>query len=245
MSDRTGHHSDAGRRAPFGPAGFDRNALADSLPLVVPAIPFGFVLGLAMTESEMPLWVAALSSPLIFGGASQLALVTIAGSASLWALCVAVLVINSRHIMYSAALASAFRDQPRWFRWLAPWFLIDQIFALMATRPSHDPDAFRGYYLSCAAVFFAVWNVAVPAGMLVGPIVPESWRLEFAPVFMFAGLTLFAINRRPAAVAAVFGGFVSLIAIDLSDRIGVVVGALSGVAAAVVTEELDDRRAAR
>ena len=245
MRDHTSHDTGIGRHAPFGMVGFDRSALADSLPLVIPAIPFGFVLGLAMTESEMPLWVAALSSPLIFGGASQLALVTLAGSASLWALCVAVLVINSRHIMYSAALASAFREQPRWFRWLAPWFLVDQIFALASVRPSHDPDSFRGYYLSCAVVFVGVWNVAAPVGMLVGPIVPESWRLEFAPVFMFAGLTLFAINRRPAALAAIVGGGVSLIAVDLSDRLGIVVGALCGVTAAVAAEELIDRPANR
>jgi len=223
----------------------DRAALADSVPLVIPAIPFGFVLGLAMTESEMPLWVAALTSPLIFGGASQLALVTLAGTASLWALCVAVLVINSRHIMYSAATATAFRDQPRWFRWLAPWFLIDQIFALVSVRRFPDADSFRGYYLTCAVVFFGVWNLAVPAGMLLGPIVPDSWRLEFAPVFMFAGLTLFSVNRAPAAVAAIVGGLVSLIAIDLSDRLGIVVGALSGVLAAVAAEELIDRNAER
>lgn len=221
---------------------FDRSAVADSIPLVIPAIPFGFVLGLAMTESEMPLWVAALSSPLIFGGASQLALVTIAGSVSLFALCLAVLVINSRHVMYSAAMAPAFRHQPRWFRWLAPTTLVDQVFALMSVRPTHDADEFRRYYLSSAFVFALVWNLSVPAGMLIGPIIPESWRLEFAPVFMFAGLTLLAVHKIPAAVAVVVGGSVSAISIGLSDRLGIIVGALSGVVAAVVAEEMLERR---
>lgn len=241
MSEDTTIHD----RMPFVPSTLDRAALADAVPLVIPAIPFGFVLGLAMTESNMPLWVAAMSSPLIFGGASQLAFVTLAGTASLWALCVAVLVINSRHIMYSAATATAFRDQPRWFRWLGPWFLIDQIFALVSVRRFQDTDSFRGYYLTCAVVFFGVWNLAVPAGMLLGPIVPDAWRLEFAPVFMFAGLTLFTVNRVPAAVAATVGGIVSLIAIDLPDRLGIVVGALSGVVAAVMAEGVIDGRAER
>ena len=108
------------------------------------------------------------------GGASQLALVTVAGSASLWALCVAVLVINSRHIMYSAALASAFREQPRWFRWLAPWFLVDQIFALASVRPSHDPDSFRGYYLSCAVVFFGVGVELGDTGHMFGRLQADA-----------------------------------------------------------------------
>ncbi len=46
----------------------DRQALADVVPLAIPAIPFGFVVGLAATESAMPTWVAWLTAPLIFAG---------------------------------------------------------------------------------------------------------------------------------------------------------------------------------
>lgn len=77
----------------------DRQAVTDAIPLLIPAIPFGFVLGLAMTKSEMPLWAAWLTSPLIFAGAAQLTMVIIAGTASLWAIISAILVINSRHVM--------------------------------------------------------------------------------------------------------------------------------------------------
>ena len=214
----------------------DRAAITEAVPLVIPAIPFGFVLGLAMTESEMPLWVAALSSPLLFAGAAQLTLVTIAGTASLWAIISAVLVINSRHVMYSAALAPVFRRQPRWLRWLAPFVLVDQVFALAVVRQGDEPADFRRFYLTIGVLFFTVWNLAVPLGMVVGPIIPESWRLEFAPVVMFLGLTLFAIKRVPAGVAALVGGLVSLAAAGLTDRLGILVGALCGVGAGTIAE---------
>ena len=233
----TASNNETGRRR------IDRKALADVVPLAIPAIPFGFVVGLAATESAMPQWVAWLTAPLVFAGAAQLAMITLAGTASLWAVITAVLVINTRHVMYSAALAPTFRHQPRWMRWIGPFFMVDQTFALAALQTRRSPADFRRYYLTIALTLYAVWNVVVPLGMLVGPIVPDSWRLDFAPPIMFAGLTLFAIKRTPAAVAAIVGGFVSLATVDLRDRLGIVVGAIAGVVAGAIAEQIIERRA--
>ena len=229
--------------ARWGPA--DRQAVTDVVPLVIPAIPFGFVIGLAVTESAMPQWAGWLTAPLVFAGAAQLAMITLAGTASLWAVITAVLVINTRHVMYSAALAPTFRRQPRWMRWVGPFFMVDQTFALAALQTHRSPADFRRYYLTVSLTLYAVWNTVVPLGMLVGPIVPESWRLDFAPPVMFAGLTLFAIKRTPAAVAALVGGFVSLATVDLRDRLGIVVGAVAGVLAGAIAEQVIERRGPR
>jgi len=164
--------------APTRHSRVDRQAFTDAIPLLIPAVPFGFVLGLAMTKSEMPLWAAWLTSPLVFAGAAQLTMVTIAGTASLWAIISAVLVINSRHVMYSAALAPLFREQPRWFRWVGPVMLIDQVFALAMLRSDQEPDSFRRYYITTMVLFGTTWNVAVPLGMVIGPVIPEAWRLD-------------------------------------------------------------------
>lgn len=223
--------------APTRHSRVDRQAFTDAIPLLIPAVPFGFVLGLAMTKSEMPLWAAWLTSPLVFAGAAQLTMVTIAGTASLWAIISAVLVINSRHVMYSAALAPMFREQPRWFRWVGPVMLIDQVFALAMLRSDQEPDSFRRYYITTMVLFGTTWNVAVPLGMVIGPVIPEAWRLDFAPVIMFAGLALFAIKRVPAGVAALVGGSISLLAAGLSDRLGILVGAVCGVVAGAIAEQ--------
>lgn len=220
----------------------DRDALSDVVPLVIPAIPFGFVVGLAITESAMPGWIAWLSAPLVFAGAAQLAMITLAGTASLWAIIAAVLVINTRHVMYSAALAPVFRSQPRWMRWFAPFILVDQAFALSVVQVDKDPSAFRRYYLTVALTLYLTWNLVVPLGMLIGPVVPEGWRLDFAPPIMFAGLVLFAVNRVPAGVAALAGGLTSLAAVGLRDRVGIVIGAIVGVVAGAVAEQILARR---
>ncbi len=216
----------------------DRRALADVVPVLIPAIPFGFVIGLAITESAMPAWIGWLSAPLVFAGAAQLAMITLAGTASLWAIIAAVLVINTRHVMYSAALAPTFRAQPRWMRWFAPFLLVDQAFALSVVQGGKDPAAFRRYYLTVALALYLTWNIVVPLGMLIGPVIPAAWRLDFAPPIMFAGLVLFAVNRVPAGVAAIAGGLTSLATVGLRDRLGIVVGAVVGVAAGALAEQL-------
>ena len=220
----------------------DRQALVDIVPLAIPAIPFGFVIGLAVTESAMPHWVAWLTAPFVFAGAAQLTMITLAGSASAWAIITAVLVINTRHVMYSAALAPSFRHQPTWMRWFAPFLMVDQVFALAALQHDRSPAEFRRYYLTVAITLYAIWNTVIPLGMLVGPVVPESWQLGFAPPVMFAGLTMFAIKRIPAGVAALVGGFVSLATVDLRDRLGIVVGALAGVLAGAIVEQIIAQR---
>lgn len=214
----------------------DRRALAAAVPLFVPAVPFGFVLGLAMTEGQMPVAIGWSSSPLVFAGAAQLALITLAGTASIWAVVTAGLVINTRHVMYSAALAPAFRLQPRWMRWLGPFLLIDQVFALVALQADRAPDEFRRYYLTAGLFFWVNWQWATALGMVVGPVVPESWQLGFAPPVMFVGLVVIGLTRRPQVVAAVVGAVVGLVFAGLPDRLGILLGALAGVAAGAAAE---------
>lgn len=214
----------------------DPQAVRDAFPLFLPAIPFAFVLGLAMVESEMPTGLAYSTSWFVFAGAAQLAVVTLAGTASVWAVVVAGLVINTRHVMYSAAMAPTFRDQPRWMRWLGPFMLLDQVFALAALQTARTSAEFRRYYLTCGLFFWVNWQWATALGMVVGPVVPEAWRLEFAPSVMFLGLVIIGIKNMPAGVAALVGGVVGLAAAGLQDRLGIIIGAVCGVIAGAVAE---------
>jgi predicted branched-subunit amino acid permease len=86
-------------------------------------------------------------------------------------------------------------------------------------------------------VFALGWNLVTAVGLVVGPSVPAGWRLDFAPAVMFAGLTIVAVNRRPAAVAALVGGAAGLLAVGLRDRLGILVGAIAGVVAGAIADE--------
>lgn len=215
---------------------FDRTAVTDAAALFLPAIPFGFVLGLAVTEGEMPPLVGWSTSIFVFAGAAQLAVVSLAGTATLWSVVVAGLVINTRHVMYSAAMAPVFQRQPVWMRWVGPFMLLDQVFALSILQSDRPPAEFRRYYLTVGLFFFVNWQWVTALGLVVGPVVPDSWRLGFAPPIMFLGLVLIGLHRVPQGVAALVGGIVGLAAAGLPDRLGILIGAVAGVAAGTVAE---------
>lgn len=217
-------------------------ALKDSFPLLIPAVPFGFVLGVTISESVVPDGIGVLTSWTIFAGAAQLAFLTLAGTASLGAAIAAALVINARHVMYSAAIAPVFEPQPRWFRWLAPSVLIDQVFALAMQRADADPTWFRRYYLWVGAQFFLVWQTVTLLGLFFGSVIPEEIQIGFAPAVMFAGLVILGITNRPGVVAAFVGAVVCLATLSLPNRVGLLIGAACGVVAGSIAEALQQRR---
>jgi predicted branched-subunit amino acid permease len=148
------------------------------------------------------------------------------------------LVVNARHLMYSAALAPTFQRQPRWFRWVGPYFLIDQVFALTTLRPQQDPDRFRTHYLAAGLTFWVLWLAVVALGLLIGPVVPEEWNLEFAIPILFIGLLVVGTETWPEVVAAVAGAAVTWLVAGLPNRTGLLVGSVAGVAAGTVAERL-------
>ncbi len=184
----------------------------------------------------MPTAVGLASSVAIWAGSAQFAVLTLAGSASWLTIVATAIVINSRHVMYSAAMATRFRDQPRWFRWFGPYLLIDQVFALLTTADDLRGDAFRRYFLTIGAVFWVGWHIAVTVGFVFGSSVPDSWQLSVAAPIMFAGLVVMGLTRTPAAVAAVVAAIVCLGTLGLPNRLGLLVGATAGVIAGYLVE---------
>ena len=216
-----------------------RRGVIDALPLFVPVIPFGLVIGLAITNTGMNPFVGWSGTWLIFGGAAQLTLITLLGGGVAVAAAVGTaLVVNARHLMYSAALAPTFQRQPRWFRWFGPYLLIDQLFALTTVRLEEEPDSFRAYYLAAGATFWILWSVVVALGLLLGPVVPEGWNLEFAIPILFIGLLVVGIEHWPELVAALAGAGVTYLAAGLPNRTGLLVGAFIGMVAGFVAERI-------
>ncbi|MFQ5523299.1 MAG: AzlC family ABC transporter permease [Acidimicrobiia bacterium] len=214
-----------------------RDAIADAVPLFVPAIPFAFVIGLVIVESGINPFVGWSSSWIIFGGAAQLTLVSLLGSGAVVAAAVtAGLVVNVRYLMYSAALAPPFQAQPRWFRYLGPYLLIDQLFALAILRAEDDPRRLRIYYLAAGMTFWVMWQATTALGLVVGPVVPEAWQLEFAVTILFLGLIVLGIDKYPKAIAAIVGAGVTYLSAGLPNRAGLLVGAVVGVVAGTIAE---------
>lgn len=219
------------------------SAIRDSIPMFVPAIPFAFVLGVVIAESGIGALLGWSSSPIMFGGAAQITLLSLLGEgASVMAAVSAALIVGARHMLYSVTLAPRFQDQPLWFRCLGPYLLVDQVFALAMLRRESTPDDFRHYYLSVGLVFWSLWLLFSAVGLVLGPQIPPAWQLAFAAPVLFTGLLVTAIERWPQIVAVLVAAVVTVMLSSLPNRSGMLLGAIAGIFAGLLSDALRGRR---
>jgi 4-azaleucine resistance transporter AzlC len=209
--------------------------------LLIGVVPFGLVFGVTAAGSAVGGGLGYATSLIIFAGAAQLATVQLitAGSAAAVVIATA-LVINARHLMYSAALAPHFRDFPGAWRVGLPYVLTDQAFAVSITRydAEADPDYKRWFFLGSALSLWIAWQITTGAGVVLGASVPESWSLDFAIPLVFLALLVSAVKDRPGLTAAVVAGGIAVAAHDVGYNLGLLIGALSGIVGGVATERI-------
>ncbi|WP_265109049.1 AzlC family ABC transporter permease [Halosolutus halophilus] len=220
-----------------------RSGVLDALPLQLGIVPFALVTGIAAADVGMTPAQAVGMSAIVFAGASQLAAIELLGANAPLAVVVATaVVINLRMLMYSASIAPHFRTYRRRTRAYLAYLLTDQAYAMSIAEYADDRDRDRrSYYLGVAASIWLVWIVGTALGVVVGAGVPESWGLSFAVPLVFLALLVPAMKDRPRTVAAIAGGAVAIVAADVPFNLGLLVGALAGIAAGLLSARGVDR----
>lgn len=216
-----------------------RRALSDAAPLIAGYLPFGFVLGATIADSQVPDLAGLASSPLVFAGAAQLAMIELLSSGAGLAVVVATaLVINARHLMYSGAIAPWFIGMPTAFRVAAPHLMVDPVYSFAAVRFPQLPDtrARMRYWLALGLTIWAAWTAMTAAGIVLGARLPDTVDLSLAVPLVFLALLVPTVVDRPTLAAATTGGLVTVAASGLPLHLGLLVGALSGVAVGVALD---------
>ena len=228
--------------------------------MLVGVIPFGLVAGATPATTGLGGGTSIGLSTIVFAGASQLAAAdALADGSSALVAIIAACTINLRLLLYSASLAPHVAAVPMRRRLLMGYLLTDQAYAVSITRwTAEADDEARGgpaapgldhkvpYYFGAALTLWANWQVCTVIGILVGSAVPDSLPLDFAVPLVFLVLLVPAISSRPAAVAALVGGLVALFANEAgAGHLGVLFGALAGIAAGASAEAGIDRRGPR
>lgn len=216
-----------------------REGMRDAAPILLGVAPFGLIFGVTAAASgldQFPLWASSL---IVFAGASQLAIVDVLGNggAAITALLTAI-VINSRHLMYSADMGRYTSGLPIGLRARMAYVLTDQAYLVTATRFA-DPtktEGLAGYYFGAAMSLWTTWQITTTTGFLLGNFIPEEWRLEFAIPMVFLALLVFSVKSKPGLVAAIVGGTVAVVAVNLDYQLGLMVGAAAGILSGLVSE---------
>ncbi|GAA0647292.1 AzlC family ABC transporter permease [Salarchaeum japonicum] len=216
------------------PTEFRRGARA-VLPLIPAIAGFGLVVGVAAGNAGFSLAQAVGLSVFVFAGASQLATIELVDAgAPLAVVVLTAVVINLRMMMYSASIAGYFDDiAERWRAGMA-YLLTDQAYALSISHYGDDPPSDpRGYYLGVALPLWIVWQITTVVGLLAGASIPEKWGVTFAVPLVFLALLVPAMKDRPSTLAAGVGGSVAALGAGLPLNLGLLLGAVLGVTAAL------------
>lgn len=216
------------------------------LPILIGVIPFGLIFGVTAAELPVDNLLGWASSIIIFAGASQLAAVDLLSSdAAPVVVILTVLVINARHLMYSASLEPHFRDFPMRDKFVLPYLMTDQAYAMSILRFEEtrlDRSYRKWYYIGAGMALWTTWQLSTTVGVLVGDIIPASWRLDFAVPLVFLALLVPAVRNRPGVVAAGVAAVIAVagrVAFDgegLPFNLGLILGALAGVVAGTLAD---------
>jgi hypothetical protein len=107
------------------------SGVRDTLPLLLGALPFGLIYGAVAATSGLSLAAAIAMSALVFAGSSQfIAIGLVAAQTPVAIIVLTTLIVNLRHMLYSATLLPYLKDLPQ--RWRIPlaFWLTDETFAV-------------------------------------------------------------------------------------------------------------------
>ena len=214
----------------------------DELPLMFGVIPFGLVFGVIGTESGLTSVQTILLSSILFGGASQVVFAQLwAGGVPAFILGSSVCVVNIRHVLYSASVASYLQHLSLGWRLLLGYLLTDEAYAVSIRRFTNGyPGKFQHFHLlGSGSLLWASWQTSTIAGVFVGETIPETWSLSFAIPLTFIAVIAPIMRTRAQIATAISAGSLAIVGEPLPWNLWLVIATLGGIASGWLVKHLN------
>jgi 4-azaleucine resistance transporter AzlC len=211
----------------------------DTIPMMIGAAPFGVIFGTLVTSGPLALWHGQFMSLAVFAGSAQfIALGLIASHASFVGIWATTLIVNLRHVLYSATLAPYVAHLPLRWRLVLGAVLTDEVFAVAwAHFRRHRPgdDISPWHFLGSGLAMYVNWQIWTAAGLLFGAAFPglQSLGLDFAMVATFIAIVVPQLVAVRFVAAAVTAGALAFFWQAWPYKLGLLGAVLAGVAVGV------------
>jgi len=211
------------------------------LPIVLGAVPFGVLFGAVAAEADFSATNTVLMSLIVYSGTIQLVGLNMIVAGTPWPLiALASLIVNSRHLFYSAALTPHVRGLPMRWRILLSYGMTDQIYALAERRYNarDGSTAKQWYVLTASALLFVAWLASTYVGFEFGGVLKrfDGLGLDFAIYATLVALAAPSIGDICSVAAGLAAGSIALILAPVPYQGGVFLAILAGVASGVLCE---------
>jgi 4-azaleucine resistance transporter AzlC len=213
------------------------------LPILLGVVPFGMIYGVLALGAGLSAEAAQAMSSIVFAGSAQFV------GAQLFRLgtpgvviVLTTLVVNLRHMLYSASVAPHLQHLNRGWKLLLSYLLTDEAYAVTiihyrqtSSRPA-DVSNKHWYFLGAGVALWSAWQASTAAGILLGTQIPAGWALDFTLALTFIALVVPALYDRPSLAAAVSAGVVAVLGADWPYKLGLMAAAMTGIVIGLLVE---------
>ena len=217
------------------------------MPLCIGDFPFSFIVGALSVIAGMSVWQSTAWSAIVIAGSAQmLALNMLKTGATLGVIIFTTLIINLRHVLYSASISGTVREASFFKKCFMSYALTDEVYATTVKEMEGNKQDKYLFYGSAMITFWAIWVLADFLGALVGASFPniEKYGLDFAMVAAFIAIVVPQIKSQACTVAAVVAAVSGVLLVILPYSLGIVVASVLGVLAGLCVDLAEERKQA-
>lgn len=214
-----------------------RDALKDVLPVVGAMAPYSAVFGALAIDQGLTLTELLITSGSIFAVASQYVMVDLMlQGLPIWSILLAVLAVNFRHVLYSAASVRWLGGFSRKQKALAFFLLCDPQYATCEARHVSKPIT-PIYYFTYAACVYGGWMISNLLGAVFGKLLGDINRFGLDLILpMFFTVLVFGFRKKPRfAIVLIVSVSISVLTFfTIGSPWHITLGGLSGILVAAV-----------
>jgi predicted branched-subunit amino acid permease len=147
-------------------------------------------------------------------------------------------VINLRHALYSASVASYLQKLPTRWKLALAYLLTDEAYAVTIIHYQEEGDKqYRHwFFLGAGLTLWTTWQLSTAMGIFLGATVPASWSLDFTLALIFIALVVPSLKDRASLGAALSAGVAAIILFSLPLKTGLLVASLIGIVVGMLVE---------
>lgn len=218
-------------------------------PILLGVIPFGMIYGVLAIGAGLSVAAAQSMSFVVFAGSAQFVASQMFRIGTPPPVMVATtLIINLRHMLYSASVAPYLRHLSWRWKALLAYLLTDEAYAVaivhyQQTDDAAEPSPHRHwYFLGAGLGLWTTWQLSTAVGIAVGAEIPASWSLDFTLALTFIALVVPGLKDRPSLGAALAAGTVAVVGAAWPYKLGLIAAALAGIVVGLLLEMAHQER---
>jgi len=215
------------------------------LPMLLGTIPFGVTYGVLGLGAGLNVPSVLGMSSIVFAGSAQIVAVQLFNAAiPALVILITILMVNLRHVLYSASLAPQLRNLRSRWKWLLSYLLTDEAYAVTITHYNRSVASSNKhwFFLGAGLTMWSTWQASTAVGVFVGAVIPKNLPLDFAITLTFIALLVPMLKDRASIIVSITAGIVALFATNFPFKLNLILAVIVAVAIGLSADRFEGIR---